>query len=97
MIERVQYNAAPLITDAIKGTSQLKIYKELGFESLKFRKWVRHLCFLYKLRSMQIPTYLYYFILSGNCIYNTHNQDQVETYYCITDLFKILFLSIYYS
>ena len=63
MIERVQYNAASLITDAIKGTSQLKIYKELGFKFLKFRKWVRHLCFLYKLRSVQIPKYLYYFIL----------------------------------
>ena len=45
MIERVQYNAALAITGAIKGTSQLKLYKELGFESLKFRRWFRRLCF----------------------------------------------------
>ena len=39
IIERVQYNAALAITGAIKGTSQLKLYKGLGFESLKFRRW----------------------------------------------------------
>ena len=38
MTERVQYNAALAITGEIKGTSQLKLYKELGFESLKFRR-----------------------------------------------------------
>ena len=88
MIERVQYNAALAITGAIKGTSQLKIYKELGFESLKFRRWFRCLCFFYKLRSTQTPKYLYNLIPLGNCIYNTCNQDQIDTYYCRTDLFK---------
>ena len=43
-IERVQYNAALAITGAIKGTSQQKIYQELGFESLRFRRWFRCLC-----------------------------------------------------
>ena len=38
LIEKVQYNAALAITGAIKGTSQLKIYNELGTESLKFRR-----------------------------------------------------------
>ena len=37
-IERIQYNAALAITGAIKGTSQTKLYKELGLESLKFRR-----------------------------------------------------------
>ena len=31
MIERVQYNALLAITSTIKGISQLKLYKELGF------------------------------------------------------------------
>ena len=62
--------------------SQLKIYRELGFEFLKFRRWFRQLCFFHKLRSIQIPKYLYNFIPSGNCIYSTCIQDQVETYYC---------------
>ena len=55
MIERVQYNAALAITGAIKETSQIKLYKELGFESLKFRRWFRRLCFFYKLKITQFP------------------------------------------
>ena len=35
-IEAVQYNAALAITNAIKGTSRTKLYKELGIESLSF-------------------------------------------------------------
>ena len=53
MIERVQYNAA--LAGAIKGISQLKIYKELGFEPLKIRRWFRHLCLFYELRYTQTP------------------------------------------
>ena len=94
MIERVQYNAALAITGAIKGTSQLKIYRELGLESLKFKRWFRHFCFFHKLRSTQTPKYLYNLIPLGNCIYNTHNQDQIDTYYCRTDLFKCPFFHI---
>ena len=37
-IEHIQYNAALAITGAIKGTSQTKLYKDLGLESLKFRR-----------------------------------------------------------
>ena len=72
-------NVAFSVTGAIKGTSQLKIYKGLGFESVKFRRWFRCLCFLYKSRSTQTPTYLFNIIPSANCIYNTQNPDQIET------------------
>ena len=34
----IQYNAALPITGAVKGTPQTKLYKELGLESLKFRR-----------------------------------------------------------
>ena len=37
-IERIQYNDALAIIGAIKGTSQTKLYKELGLEPLKFRR-----------------------------------------------------------
>ena len=53
LIERVQYNAALAITGAIKGTSQLKIYNELGIESF----W--SLCVFYKIKTTQIPKYFY--------------------------------------
>ena len=43
-LESVQYNAAIAITGAIKGTSRVKLYKELGLDSLKLRRKLRHLC-----------------------------------------------------
>ena len=38
-LEMVQYNAALVITGAIKGTSRDRIYKELSLESLAERRW----------------------------------------------------------
>ena len=91
LIERVQYNAALTITGAIRGTSQLKIYNELGFESLKFRRWFRRLCVFYKIKTTQIPKYLYELLPTESHTYNTRNIENVETYYCRTDLFKYSF------
>ena len=47
-IEQIQYNTALAITGAIRGTSQTKLYHELGLESLKFRTWFRWLCTFFK-------------------------------------------------
>ena len=46
-IESVQYNPALAITGAIRGTSKEKLYQELGFESLKDKRRLRRLCYLY--------------------------------------------------
>ena len=51
-IEHLQFNAALAITGAMKGASQTKLYKELGLESLKFRKWFRQLCTFLKLKQV---------------------------------------------
>ena len=91
LIEKFQYNAALAITGAIKGTSQHKLYNELGIESLKFRRWFRRLCFFYKIKSTQIPKYLYQLIPSESHTYNTRNLENVEIYYCRTDLYKYSF------
>ena len=37
-IDKAQYDAALAITGAIRGTSQEKLYIELGIESVKFRR-----------------------------------------------------------
>ena len=91
MIERVQYNAALAITGAIKGTSQQKIYNELGFESLRFRRWFRRLCAFYKIKTTQLPSYLYDLIPKSNHDYNTRNIGHLDPYYCRTDVFKYSF------
>ena len=88
LIERVQYNAALAITGAIKGTSQLKIYNELVIESSKFRRWFRRLRVFYKIKSTQIPKYLYELLPTGSHTCNTRNIENVETYYLLT--FKIV-------
>ena len=91
LIERVQYNAALAITGAIKGTSQLKIYNELGFESLKFRKWFRQLFVFYKIKTNQIPKYLYELLPTESHTYSTRNIENVETYHCRTELNTLSF------
>ena len=59
-IESLKYNAALAITSAIKGSSKEKLYQELGFESLKDRRWMRKLCYLHKVISSKRPSYLHY-------------------------------------
>ena len=55
-IEMVQYNAALIITGAIKGTSRDKIYQELGLESLADRRWTRKLIFFHKIILGLLPS-----------------------------------------
>ena len=40
-LESLQYNAALAITEAIRGTSKEKLYKELGFEYLNSRRCLK--------------------------------------------------------
>ena len=42
-IESVQYKWALAIASAMMGTSQARLYKEVGTETLKFRRWWRRL------------------------------------------------------
>ena len=53
-VESVQYKSALVITGAIRGTSQAKVYKELGTETLKFSRWCRRLCMLYKAKTSSL-------------------------------------------
>ena len=58
-IESVQYNAVLAITGAIRGTSKEKLCQELGLESLRNRKWLRRMSYLYEIISTKLPPYLY--------------------------------------
>ena len=87
-VELIQDNGAFAITGAVRGTSQSKLYTELRLESLKFRRWFRRLCTFFKIKIYGKPEYLLNKIPSSQIHYNTRNADQVETYYCRTDIFK---------
>ena len=47
----------------IEVPSQSKLYNELSFESLKFRRWFRKLCTLYKMKTIEVRKYLFDLIL----------------------------------
>ena len=65
-IEKIQYNAALAITGSIKGTYKSKLYSKLGFESLKFRRWLRKLCTFFKIKTTDKPKYLFDIIPKTN-------------------------------
>ena len=67
-LESLQYNAALVITGAIRGSSTEKIYEELGLESLKSRCWYRKMGFLYKVFKSESLSYLF------NTIPNSNNR-----------------------
>ena len=54
-IESLQYIVDLAITGVIRKTSKLKIYHELGSESLKPTHWYRKLCFILKIYDKPMP------------------------------------------
>ena len=57
--ESVQYNVVLSITRAITGTSKVELYQEWGLESLRNRKWLTRMSYLYEIISTKLPPYLY--------------------------------------
>ena len=88
--ESVQYNAALAITVAIRGTPKEKFYEELGFESLKDRRWLRRLCYLDKIVNTKQPAYLNDLIPPFQR--PSHNKGCVYEPFCRTVSFKKIFL-----
>ena len=56
-LESIQYSAALAVTGAWKGTSRVKLYDELGWESLNLRLWYRRLVLFYKIVNNLTPDY----------------------------------------
>ena len=90
-LESIQYNATLAITRAIKGTSRLKLYKELGLESLKSWRTLRRLCAFHKIISNCLPTYLFNLIPPPTHAYQTRTSSNIPTYQCRIDTFKYSF------
>ena len=84
-IESLQYNAALAITGAIKGSSKEKLYQELGLESLKDRRWMRKLCYLYKVISSKRPSYIY---MLPPVQRSQRNQGFFQPLLCELEIFK---------
>ena len=91
-IESVQYNAAKAITGAIRGTSQIKLYQELGLEKLSDRRLSRRLCFFYKIQNGLAPSYLVKSV-PGNCEirYDLRIPRPLNSYWTCTKRFEDTF------
>ena len=89
-IESVQYKAALAITGAIQGTSQDKIYQELGLESLKSRRWYKRLTCMFKIMRNEAPNYLINLIPKCEHTIKTRNSHK-PLYHCRTECFKSSF------
>ena len=57
-LESIQYQAALAITGAWKGTNTIKIYRELGWESLHDHRCFRRITQFYKIMNGLTPMYL---------------------------------------
>ena len=57
-IESAQYQAALAITGTWQGTSRIKLYKELGLESLSARRSLNRIIQLFKIKNNHTPEFL---------------------------------------
>ena len=79
-IEKIQYQAALAITGGWQGSSRIKLYEELGWESLSDRRWYRRLIHFFKIRNNMTPAYLrgniprQRSLLFGNCNPNIYHE-----------------------
>ena len=89
-IESVQYNASFTITGAIRGTSQEKLYQELGLESIRSKRWLKRMCYCYKLIKTQKPLYL--FSLIPPKLNSLRHPNPYSVMRCRNDYFKNSFI-----
>ena len=53
-LESIQYNACHALTGTIRGTSKMKLYQQLSFESFQLRRWYRKLCILIRFSKINL-------------------------------------------
>ena len=93
-IETCQYKAALAITSAIRGSSEERLYQELGFEYLSSQRWLRKLCTFYKTVTNKFSGYLYKYILPGDRAYLTRNSNNIKQILCRSEYFANSFFTI---
>ena len=57
-IEKIQYQAALAVTGSWQGTDRVKLYEELGWESLTDRRLSRRILQVHKIVDGKTPSYL---------------------------------------
>ena len=88
-IERVQYQAARIITGTWKGTSTNKLYEELGWETLSGRRWNRRIIQFFKIHNRLTPSFPYENLPSNRLLlYGRTNPYIYHNILCKTSRYK---------
>ena len=91
LLDNVQYEAARLVTGAIKGTSSARLYKELAWESLTFRRKLHILSHFYKIVKNLAPHYLSELLpklSSERTHYRLRSRENLTQFSCRTSRFQ---------
>ena len=88
-LESTQYQAALAVSGVWKGTSRIKIYDQLGWETLDQRRIFRRLTQFYKIMNGLTPEYLRIPtpLLRGH-LFGYRNTNVLETIFCRSDRYQ---------
>ena len=92
----VQYNAALVITGAIKGTLRDRIYRELSIKSLAEQRWSPKIFLSHKIINGLLPVYLHSCIsYCGEGVYQKRsaNQKKLRQFFTKTKILETFFFS----
>ena len=81
-LEKIQYEAARIVTGLTRSVSIDRLIKEIGWVSLADRRKIQKLTLVYKHRSGELPRYLselYPITILQNTNYNLRNQENYAT------------------
>jgi hypothetical protein len=59
-LQRIQFDAARLVTSAIKRTNWVALLEELSWDKLETRRYIHKLSVLYKMKNRMFPDYIYF-------------------------------------
>ena len=68
-----------------------KLYNELDFETIRFRRWFSKLCNFYKIKVTRVPEYLFDYIPETYHLYNTRSSENFTTFYSKSNVYKYSF------
>ena len=98
-IEHVQYEAAKIVTGAMKGTSKQRLMQEIGWEDLKTRRAIHKLLLYFKIVNNLCPSYLVDLLpllVSERTNYSLRTASNYSIFASRTDRFKRSFFSFNY-
>ena len=89
ILESSQYQAALAVSGAWKGTNRIKIYDELGWETLDQRRMFRRLTQSYKIMTGLTPEYLRIPIPPLHShLFGYRHTNVLKTIFCTTDRYQ---------